>query len=286
MKFALLGAAGFVAPRHLQAIKDVGGELRAVCDPHDSVGVIDRYFPGARYFPETERFDRFLEKDGGVQYVSVCTPNFLHDAHCRLALRSGADAICEKPLVINPWNLDQLERVEEHTGHRVWGILQLRLAPQLIELREQVREQRGLDVHLSYETPRGSWYRASWKGDEAKSGGLVTNLGIHMLDLLLWLFGAAGRVTVYQAEANLWSGALALERANVVWKLSTGGGPRRSLSIRGVEGDSVREIDLSAGFEGLHTRSYEHVLAGQGHSITDARPAIELAHRIRSSVRG
>src|SRR3989442_5733990 len=228
--FALTGVAGFVAPRHLQAIKDTGNRLVAAVDPHDNVGVLDRYSFDVRFFTEIERFDRHLEKlrrgpdASRVHFVSICSPNHLHDAHIRLALRVGAHAICEKPLVINPWNLDALEELEQETGRRVNTVLQLRLHPDLIALRERLRQERSVarhDVCLTYITARGRWYDVSWKGSEERSGGIVTNIGIHFFDLLLWLFGAVVDVTVHVAETKRMAGYIEFERAHVPWFLST-----------------------------------------------------------------
>lgn len=298
--FALLGVAGFVAPRHLEAIAQTGNRLVAACDPHDSVGVMDRYFPDAAFFTEFERFDRFLEKqrrktDGRkVAYVSICSPNYLHDAHVRLALRVGATAICEKPLVINPWNLDQLAVLEEETGSKVYSVLQLRLASTVLALKNQLAGRppgKKADVVLTYVTRRGRWYHISWKGSEEKSGGLTTNIGIHLFDLMLWLFGDVQRSYVHAYEPDHCAGALELERANVRWYLSTraedlpaevraaGHHAHRSLQLDG------KEVEFSSGFTGLHTRVYEEVLAGRGFTIDDARPAIELAYRIRTAAR-
>ena len=294
--FALLGVAGYVAPRHLQAIAGTGNRLVAACDPNDSVGVLDRYFLDARFFTEYERFDRHLEKlrrrgdDERVHYVSICSPNYLHDAHARLALRVGANAICEKPLVINPWNLDQLAELEQETGSKVFNVLQLRLLPKLQELREKVRSRKTrADVVLSYVTRRGPWYHISWKGSEEKSGGLPTNIGIHFFDLLQWLFGGASRCDVHVAEPDRWSGYLELERADVRWYLSTryqdlpaetiaeGKPAFRSLTLDG------EEIEFSPGFTDLHTLVYQDILDGGGFGLEEARPSIELAYRIRTT---
>ncbi|MEC7520517.1 MAG: Gfo/Idh/MocA family oxidoreductase [Myxococcota bacterium] len=294
--FALLGVAGFVAPRHLKAIHDTGSRLVAACDPHDSVGVLDQWFRDAKFFTEYERFDRHLEKlrrrteEERLHYLSICSPNYLHDAHVRLALRLGADAICEKPLVINPWNLDQLAELEAESEGRVYTVLQLRLLPSLIALREKTLAlKEPAEVVLSYMTRRGAWYGVSWKGDEAKSGGLPTNIGIHFFDLLQWLFGPARENEVHLAEPDRWSGFLGLERANVRWLLSTRYEdlPEASLragqpAFRSITMDG-EEIEFSTGFTDLHTRVYEDVLAGGGYSIEDARPSIELAHRIRTT---
>jgi len=295
MNFALIGAAGFVTPRHLKAIHDTGNHLVAAADPHDAAGILDRYFPDARFFTEIERFDRFLEKrrrasaDERVQYVSVCSPNFLHDAHVRMALRVGAHAICEKPLVINPWNLDQLEALEEETGRRVYTVLQLRLHPSLIALKEELSRGTGRhDVCLTYVTRRGAWYDVSWKGSQEKSGGVTMNIGIHFFDLLLWLFGAEKASRVHLSTPRRMAGVLELERAHVRWFLSvqaddlppgslaSGKAAHRSITVDG------REIEFSEGFSDLHTRLYEEVLAGRGYGITEARPSIELVYRIRT----
>lgn len=295
--FALLGTAGYVAPRHLQAIRDTGNQLLAACDRSDSVGVLDQYFLDAKYFCEVERFDRFLEKqrrlgeDDQIHYLSVCTPNYLHDAHIRLALRVGADAICEKPLVINPWNLDQLEEIESESGRRVYTVLQLRLLPAIIALKKSLESQKPdaprAQIELCYIARRGPWYQISWKGDESKSGGLALNIGVHFFDLLLWLFGEAEQAEVHVREQDCWSGFLALKNADVRWYLSTrpedlpeearaAGRPAfRSLSIDG------KELDLSVGFSELHTRVYEGVLSGRGYGIADARPSVELVYRLR-----
>ena len=297
--FALLGIGGFVAPRHLKAISDNGGSLVAACDPFDSVGVIDRYFPDAAFFTEVERFDRFLEKRRresaapAVQYVSVCSPNYLHDAHCRLALRLGAHAICEKPLVINPWNLDQLRVIESESEARVFTVLQLRLLPSLIKVRERVAAdaKRGIrhQVLLTYSTRRGRWYDVSWKGDEAKSGGLVTNIGIHLMDLLVWIFGVPQAAEVHQRERDRVSGFLALEHADVRWLLSTrsadlpqavrdaGGHAHRTLTLDG------EELEFSSGFTDLHSEVYREILAGRGFGIDDARPSIDLSYQLRTA---
>jgi UDP-N-acetyl-2-amino-2-deoxyglucuronate dehydrogenase len=296
VNFALLGAAGFVAPRHLQAIKATGNRLIAACDPHDSVGVIDAFFPDAAFFTEVERFDRFLEKvrrrgpGERVHFVSICSPNYLHDAHVRLALRVGASAICEKPLVINPWNLDPLAELERETQGRVYTVMQLRLIPSLLALREALRREGGTrEVELSYVTRRGRWYHVSWKGSEEKSGGLAVNIGIHLFDLLLWLFGPAHVAELHLAAPDRLGGYLELARARVRWFLSVNvadlppevsslGRPSyRSLSIDG------QRIEFSDGFGDLHTRVYEHVLGGGGFGIDEARPSIELASRIRRS---
>jgi UDP-N-acetyl-2-amino-2-deoxyglucuronate dehydrogenase len=293
--FAIVGVGGYVASRHLRAIREVGGRLIAAADPHDSVGILDQFSSDVRFFTETERLDRHLEKlrrgppAGRVHYLSICSPNYLHDAHCRLGLRLGADVICEKPLVINPWNLDALESVEEETGHRVYTVLQLRVHPKVIELREMLlNDGKAMhEVEFTYVTSRGPWYDVSWKASVEKSGGVPTNIGIHLFDLVLWLFGGARQVHVHMAEARRAAGVLELERANVRWFLSTepadrahapklGPGPTfRSICVDGTE------VEFSHGFDDLHTRVYEETLAGRAFGIADARPSIELVHRIR-----
>jgi UDP-N-acetyl-2-amino-2-deoxyglucuronate dehydrogenase len=294
--FAVTGVAGFVAPRHLEAIRATGNRLVAATDPHDAVGLLDRLSFDVRYFPEFERFDRHLEKlrrgpqEHRVHFVSVCSPNYLHDAHVRLALRVGADAICEKPLVINPWNLDPLAELESETGRRVHTVLQLRVHPQLVALRGRLLAESGAarhDVRLTYVTARGRWYDASWKGVEERSGGVVMNIGIHFFDLLLWLFGAAQECVVHVRERRRAAGALELERARVRWFLSTdasdlpfAAAPGQRTTHRSITVDG-QEIEFSDGFGDLHTRVYEGVLAGRGFGIADARPSIELAAHIR-----
>jgi UDP-N-acetyl-2-amino-2-deoxyglucuronate dehydrogenase len=294
--FAVTGIAGFVAPRHLKAIKDTGNRLVAAVDPHDAVGVLDRYTFAARFFTEIERFDRHLEKlrrgpdADRVHYVSICSPNYLHDAHIRLALRVGAHVICEKPLVINPWNLDALQELEHETGFRVNTVLQLRLHPSLIALRDRIRAETGSkqdDVCLTYITARGAWYDVSWKGSDERSGGLITNIGIHFFDLLLWLFGPVAGSQLHLKDAKRVGGYLELERARVNWFLSTAiedlpftpePGVRTTFRSITVDGE---EIEFSEGFTDLHTRVYERTLAGDGFGIDDARPSIALTSRIR-----
>jgi UDP-N-acetyl-2-amino-2-deoxyglucuronate dehydrogenase len=295
--FAILGVGGYVAPRHLRAIRDVGGRLIAAADPSDSVGVLDEYSFDTRFFTEIERLDRHLEKlrrglsNERAHYLSVCSPNYLHDAHCRLGLRLEADVICEKPLVINPWNLDALERLEEETGHKVFTVLQLRLHPRLAELRERLlTEKSGThDVELTYVTSRGPWYDVSWKSSAEKSGGVPTNIGIHLFDLVLWLFGPMQRSRVHIAEPRRYGGTMQLARANVRWFLSTQPADLAltqstgtSHTFRSIRVDGA-EIEFSDGFADLHTRVYEKMLAGYGFRIADARPSIELVHGIRTA---
>jgi UDP-N-acetyl-2-amino-2-deoxyglucuronate dehydrogenase len=295
-KFAITGVAGYVAPRHLQAIKDTGNALVAALDPHDSVGILDRHFPHTSFFSEFERFDRHLEMlrrkmpSEGIDYLSICSPNHLHDAHIRLALRLGADAICEKPLVINPWNLDSLEELETETKRKVNTILQLRVHPSLIKVRQGLLAEKPKQKHtvcLTYITARGLWYRYSWKGDVERSGGLATNIGVHFFDLLIWMFGNVQKSTVHVSGDEQVAGFLELERANVSWFLSIrhhdlpetakakGNSTFRSLVVDGAE------IEFTHGFENLHTRVYEETLAGHGFGIADVRPSIELVHEIR-----
>ncbi len=296
--FAITGVAGYVAPRHLRAIRDTGNNLIAAVDPNDSVGILDQFGFDVRFFTEFERFDRHLEKlrrrkeGNSVDFVSICSPNYLHDAHCRLALRVGADAICEKPLVINPWNLDLLQELEAESGKRIWTILQLRIHPALIALREKIRADRSSRQHevtLTYITARGRWYDVSWKGSAQHSGGIATNIGIHLFDLLLWLFGPCGDSRLYLSDNRRMSGFLNLERARVSWFLSVDhadlpfqmrpGGPS---SFRSITSDG-EELEFTEGFTDLHTKIYQRTLAGEGFGIDDARAAIELTHQIRVS---
>lgn len=296
VNFALIGAAGFIAPRHLKAIKETGNTLVAAMDKFDSVGIMDSYFPHADFFTEFERFDRHIDKlrrqGMKVDYVSICSPNYLHDSHIRFALRQQADAICEKPLVLNPWNVDALAEIEKETGKKVYTILQLRLHPAIIKLREEVLASdptKTFDVDLTYITSRGKWYHHSWKGEEQKSGGIATNIGIHFFDMLLWIFGEAKEVKVEKYEDDNASGFLRLNRAIVHWSLSIneehlpadvkaqGKRTFRSLQMNG------KEIEFSDGFTDLHTISYTEILQGNGFGLEEARPSIELAHRIRTN---
>ncbi|HCY77291.1 MAG TPA: oxidoreductase [Ignavibacteriales bacterium] len=295
--FAITGVAGYIAPRHLQAIKDTGNNLVAAMDPHDSVGILDRYFPGTSYFTEFERFDRHLElirrtkSYEKVDYLSICSPNNLHDAHIRLALRVGADAICEKPLVLNPWNLDQLQELEKETDKKVYSVLQLRVHPALIAVKEQIEkrksENKKHEVILTYITSRGPWYQYSWKGREDISGGVATNIGIHFFDLLLWLFGKVETNHLFLREFNKASGFMELKNANVRWYLSIDSkdlpkeaieknkSTHRSITIDGTE------LEFTEGFTDLHTRIYEEMMTGKGFGIETARPSIEAAYNIR-----
>lgn len=297
--FAITGVAGFVAPRHLEAIRATGNRLIAAVDPHDAVGVLDRYGFDVRFFTEIERFDRHLEKlrrgpeEHRAHYVSICSPNYLHDAHIRLALRAGADAICEKPLVINPWNLDALQDLERETSRRVYTVLQLRLHPELMALKARLDAERGSvfhDVCLTYVTTRGRWYDVSWKGSEERSGGIVTNIGIHFFDLLVWLFGGVRESAVQMRGERRAAGMLELERARVLWFLSADPEdlpfppqPGVKTTYRSITVDG-HEVEFSEGFTDLHTRVYQEVLAGRGFGIDEARPSIALTSRIRTAV--
>jgi UDP-N-acetyl-2-amino-2-deoxyglucuronate dehydrogenase len=293
--FVLIGAAGYIAPRHMKAIKETGHNLVAALDKHDNVGVLDSYFPNADFFTEFERFDRHIDKmkrqGQKIDFVSICSPNYLHDSHIRFALKHGANAICEKPLVLNPWNVDALEEIERETGKRVNTILQLRLHPAIIALRERVRSapnDKIFDVNLSYITSRGHWYQISWKGDLSKSGGIATNIGIHFFDMLIWVFGPVKNVEVSKMDDDAAAGYLELERARVKWDLSInyehipaelrakGKRTYRSLTMGG------EEIEFSDGFTDLHTASYQSIVDGNGFGLADARPSIEIAHRIRN----
>ena len=295
--FALTGAAGYIAPRHLKAIQDTGGQLVAALDKHDSVGILDSYFPDCAFFSEYERFDRHLEKlrrenEGKeIHYLSICSPNYLHDAHIRTALRVGADALCEKPLVLNPWNVEALQELEADTGQRVWTVLQLRVHPALIGLREKIQQERRQDkyeLQLTYLTSRGQWYLRSWKGDEEKSGGLATNIGVHFFDMLTWLFGEVERNEVHVSTPTTCAGYLELEKARVPWFLSIdinhipaevkakGQRTYRSITLDG------EEIEFSGGFTDLHTLVYQQTLAGQGFGLEEAKTAIQIVHDVRS----
>ena len=292
-RYALIGAAGYIAPRHLKAIKATGGTLAAAYDPSDSVGIMDSHFPQAQFFTEFERFDRHIDmlsrKGDKIDYMAICSPNYLHDAHARFAMRSHADAICEKPLVLNPHNIDGLEEIERETGKRVYTILQLRLHPVIVALRAEVAAAPAdmmFDVNLTYITPRGAWYGASWKGDEAKSGGIATNIGVHFFDMLGHVFGKVKESKVHLREPGKAAGYLEFSRARVRWFLSINAQdlpaahaaafkPFRSITIDG------RELEFSEGFTDLHTDSYSDILNGGGFSLSDVRPCIETVSQIR-----
>ncbi len=295
--FALIGAAGYIAPRHMKAIKDTNNNLLAAFDKGDSVGVIDSYFPNADFFVEFERFDRHIEKlkyeqDLFLDYVSICSPNYLHDAHIRFALRSGANAICEKPLVLNPWNVDKLKKVEESQGKKIYNILQLRVHPSIIALKEKVKnanKDTKFEVDLTYLTSRGHWYYTSWKGNHDKSGGIATNIGVHFYDMLSWIFGDVQENIVHVHERDRAAGYLEFENARVKWFLSInsdylpkeiiekGQTTFRSITIDG------EELEFSGGFKDLHTMVYQDILNGKGYGLEAARTAIEIVHDIRNS---
>ncbi len=295
--FALIGAAGYIAPRHMRAIKDTGHDLVAALDKFDSVGIIDSFFPDAAFFTETERFDRHVDKlrrkgEQKIDYVSICSPNYLHDAHIRLALRNQANAICEKPLVLNPWNVDALAEIEKESGKNIFNILQLRLHPSIIKLKEQVDKGpagKVYDLDLTYITSRGRWYFISWKGDVHKSGGVATNIGVHFFDMLTWIFGNIRSNVVHVSEADTAAGFLELEKARIRWYLSLrketipasaraeGITTFRSITMEG------EEIEFSGGFTDLHTESYRNILEGKGFGIYEARKSIEIVHNIRTS---
>jgi len=294
-KFALIGAAGFIAPRHMKAIKDTGNLILCALDKFDSVGVLDSYFPEADFFTEYERFDRHIEKlrlkGSPIEILSVCSPNYLHDAHIRFGLRNDADVICEKPIVLNPWNIDSLADIEKQTGKKVYNILQLRLHPAIIALKKMVAdgpENKVYDVELTYITSRGNWYYSSWKGDLSKSGGIATNIGIHFYDMLSWVFGKLKENVVHLHQHDRAAGYLEFEKARVRWFLSIDAktipaevraeGKRtfRSLSI------NSESLEFSDGFTELHTNSYRKILEGEGFGLQEAKTAIEIVHSIRT----
>ena len=297
--FALIGAAGYIAPRHMKAIKDTNNNLIAALDRCDSVGIIDSHFPEASFFTEFERFDRFVDKlrreaKEGLDFVSITSPNYLHDSHIRWALRSGADAICEKPLVLNPWNIDALADVEDRTGKKIYNILQLRLHPSIIALKERIKKELEIDpnkvydIDLTYLTSRGKWYFISWKGDESKSGGVASNIGVHFYDMLSWIFGEVEENIVHLKNPYANAGYFKLKNARVRWFLSvkyeyipdeiksTGQRTYRSITVDG------EEIEFSGGFTDLHTRSYEEILNGNGFGLSEAKTSIEMVSTIRN----
>lgn len=295
--FALIGAAGYIAPRHMKAIKETGNDLVCALDPFDSVGVIDSYFPNADFFTEPERFDRHLDKlrrqgDKKIDYVSICSPNYLHDAHIRMALRNDCNAICEKPLVLNPWNLEALLEIEKETGKKISTIFQLRLHPAIQELKKKITEgpvDKIYDVDLTYITSRGKWYFISWKGDNQKSGGIATNIGVHFFDMLIWVFGRPVLNKIFSNNSDSSNGFIEFEKARVNWYMSINyqhlperikllnKTTYRSLTIDG------NEIEFSDGFADLHTKSYDKILMNQGFGILDAWECIKLVHDIRNS---
>jgi UDP-N-acetyl-2-amino-2-deoxyglucuronate dehydrogenase len=291
--FALIGAAGFVAPRHMRAIKAIGGELKVAFDPNDSVGVIDSHFPDASFFVEFERFDRHLDKlrrrGEKINFMSICSPNYLHDAHCRFSLRAGSDAICEKPLVLNPWNIDGLAEIQQETGRKVSTILQLRLHPAIQELKKKIAlsQKNEFAIDLTYVASRGRWYHSSWKGDDAKSGGVATNIGVHFFDMLSYVFGSPQRNIPHLREAQRAAGYLECGRAKIRWFLSVdrndlpesaaGKTTFRSITVDG------EEVEFSEGFTDLHTRSYEEIVAGRGFALDEVRPSIDIVSAFRKA---
>ena len=291
--FALIGAGGYVAPRHMKAIKALGGDLKVAFDPNDSVGIIDSYFPEASFFVEFERFDRHIDKlrrkGEKIDYVSICSPNYMHDAHCRFALRSEADAICEKPLVLNPWNIDGLAEIERDTGRKISTILQLRLHPAIKLLREKVAasDRNDMTLDLTYITSRGRWYHSSWKGDEPKSGGIATNIGVHLFDMLMYVFGPAQRNVVHLRDKDRAAGYLQCGRAHIRWFLSIDRDDlppavaKEKTTYRSILLDG-EEIEFSDGFTDLHTRSYEEILEGRGFGLEEVRPSVEVVSAFRT----
>lgn len=294
IRFALTGAAGYVAPRHMEAIKHNNCDLVTILDPNDSVGQIDNFFPDCLYFNNFERFERYINRrqlsDSPLHYLSICSPNYLHDTHCRFALMNGMHAICEKPLVLNPWNLDILQETEEKTGFSIYNILQLRLHPEVIKLKKYVdsHPDKHFDINLTYITSRGPWYHISWKGQEEKSGGIASNIGIHFFDMLMWIFGKCQKSEVYAHNENHAAGSLVLEKANVNWFLSvdaqhldkvskSGQRTYRALNIDG------EDFEFSTGFDDLHILSYEKILNHKGFTTQDVRDSIELVHKIRNA---
>lgn len=294
--FAIIGVGGYIAIRHLRAIKETGNNLLASLDPGDSVGIIDSFFPESNFFVEFERFDRHIDKlrrnDTLIDYVSICSPNYLHDSHIRFALRSGANAICEKPLVLNPWNVDALAEIEKESNSNIYNILQLRLHPSIIELKKKIDagpKEKIYDIELAYITSRGKWYHISWKGDIQKSGGIATNIGVHFFDMLIWIFGSVKQNIVHMLEPDKAAGYLDLERARIKWFLSLdyddipdkvkmqGARTYRSITI------DNEEIEFSGGFTDLHTTSYQKILNGNGFPLIDAKPSIETVYTIRNA---
>jgi len=295
-RFALIGAAGFIAPRHLKAIKDTGNVLLAALDKFDSVGLLDNFFPNTDFFTEFERFDRHIQKlkklDQKIDYVSVCSPNYLHDSHIRFGLRNNADVICEKPLVLNPWNIDALLDIEKETGRKVFNIFQLRLHPAIIELKHKIEngpKDKIYDIDLTYITSRGNWYFTSWKGESEKSGGIATNIGVHFYDMLSWIFGELKTNVVHIHNHDRAAGYLEFEKARVRWFLSINYDTipekvkldgKRTYRLMTVDGVS---FEFSDGFTELHTSSYKHILCGEGFKLEEARSSINIVHKIRTS---
>ena len=296
----MIGASGYIAPRHMKAIKETGNDLIAAFDPYDGIGIMDSNFPNSSFFTEFERFDRFVDKwhrDSGnkIDYISICSPNYLHDSHIRFALKSGANAICEKPLVLNPWNIDQLKVIEKETGQKVFNILQLRLHPSIIALKEKVTKElkenpdKIYDIDLTYLTSRGKWYFVSWKGDPNKSGGIASNIGVHFYDMLCWIFGDVKESVVHLKDVDVNAGRLRLKNANVRWFLSINYNylpkevkEKKQTTYRSITIDG-EEIEFSSGFTDLHTRSYEEILKGNGFGLKEAYGSINTVSEIRNS---
>lgn len=294
--FALIGAAGFIAPRHLKAIKDTGNELVAAFDKFDSVGILDSYFPGSDYFTEFERFDRHIDKlrrnGKSIDYVSICSPNYLHDSHIRFGLRNSANVICEKPLVLNPWNIDAIAKIENEFQKKVYNILQLRLHPSIVALKNKIDSDKTgkiYELDLTYITSRGNWYNASWKGDISKSGGIATNIGVHFFDMLTWIFGKVKNNVVHVHQDDKAAGYLELEKARVKWFLSTDYNTlpddiklsnKRTFRSMVLDGEF---IEFSDGFTDLHTKTYEQILLGNGFGLMDAYPSIDIVYQIRNT---
>jgi len=295
--FALIGAAGYIAVRHMKAIKETNNNLIAALDRYDSIGIIDSYFPEADFFTEFERFDRHIDKikrdkSRELNYVSICTPNYLHDSHIRFALKQNAHAICEKPMVLNPWNVDALQEFEKGTDKKIFNILQLRLHPSIIALKKEVEnapKNKIFDIDLTYLTSRGKWYGISWKGDIQKSGGVATNIGVHFFDMLTWIFGDVKENIVHLSETEKNGGYLKLKRANVRWFLSvdyndipekikvTGQRTYRSIIINN------KKLEFSGGFTDLHTLSYQEILKGNGFGIEEVRRSTNIVYNIRNA---
>ena len=298
--FALIGADGYIAPRHMKAIKETGNDLVAALDPYDGIGIMDSNFPDASFFTEFERFDRFVDKwrrNSGkkIDFFSICSPNYLHDSHIRFALKNGADAISEKPLVLNPWNVNQLKTLENETGKKVYNIFQLRLHPSIIALKEKValelkeNPNKVYDIDLTYLTSRGKWYFVSWKGDVSKSGGIASNIGVHFYDMLSWIFGEVKENIVHLKKTDLNAGSLKLKNANVRWFLSVNIDyipddikSKGLTTFRSIKVDD-EEIEFSGGFTDLHTRSYEEILNGNGFGLDEAYGSIKTVSVIRNS---
>ena len=294
--FALIGAAGYIAPRHMRAIKESGNNLIVALDTFDSVGVIDSYFPGADFFTEIERFDRHIsklryEEEILLDYFSICTPNYLHDSHIRFGLRQGADVICEKPLVLNPWNIDRLKKIELNTGNRIWNILQLRHHETIINLQNKIKsdKKRIYDIDLTYITSRGNWYYTSWKGDKSKSGGIATNIGIHFFDMLIYLFGDVEKNIVHIHEHDRASGFLLLKKARVRWFLSINSDllpdeckEKNKTTFRSIKIND-EQLEFSDGFNNLHTLSYENIIQGNGYGIEETEKSIKTAYDVRNA---